>query len=87
MDSTIELFMEEKLVECMYEYFLVLRRVSDFVLFIVMWLPGVSWQLNLQCHNKIEDGDFFFNFSKTKIISWIVRSFLSNIIFTCTYFC
>lgn len=58
MDSTIELFMEEKLVYCMYEYFLVLRRVSDFVLFIVMWLPCVSWQLNLQCHNKIEDGDF-----------------------------
>lgn len=61
MDSTIELelLMEEMLVYCMYEYFLVLGRVSDFAVFIVVRLPGVSEKLNLQCLNKIEYGGFF----------------------------
>ena len=66
LDSTSELslFMEEKLV---YESFLVLGRVSDFVVFIVVWLAAVTSKLNLQCVNNIEDGDFF-NFSKNKIL-------------------
>lgn len=38
---------------------IVLGRVSDFVVFIVVWLAGVSWKLSLQCLNKVEDGDFF----------------------------
>lgn len=61
MDSIIELelLMEEMLVYCMYEYFLVLGRVSDFTVFIVVWLPSVFWKLNLQCLNKIEYGGCF----------------------------
>lgn len=51
--------MEEMLVYCMYEYFLVLGRVSDFAVFIVVRLPSVFWKLNLQCLNKIEYGVCF----------------------------
>lgn len=40
--SELKFFMEEKSVYCVYESFLVLGRVSDFVVLIVVCLHGVS---------------------------------------------